>query len=85
MKKEQYNNINKNFSIIDLRDKKEYLNEHFSNSINIPYDMLMTNYKNILIKNKTYYIICNKGKLSKRAASMLNYLGYNIIVIEKKV
>ncbi len=85
MKKEQYNNINKNFSIIDLRDRNEYLKNHFSNSINIPYDVLMSNYKNILVKNKCYYIICSKGKLSKRAASMLNYFGYNIIVIEKKV
>ncbi len=83
MNKEYLNSINNNTRIIDLRARKEYLKNHYENSINISYEDLMSNYKNFLVKNKKYYIMCDKGQLSKRAASMLNYFGYNIIVLEK--
>ena len=34
-------------------------------------------------ENKTYYITCKKGHLSKRAVSILDYLGYDVIMLEK--
>lgn len=84
MQKIKYNEIkNKNIKIIDVQDKHEYKKHHLNNSINIPYDELMGNYKTYLNKQDLYYITCEKGHLSKRAVSILECLGYNVIMLEK--
>ena len=85
MKKEIYNNIKfrRNIKIIDLQSKADYNVWHFPNAINIPYDNLINNYRNYLNKNDIYYIYCKSGKLSKRATTILNYLGYNVVMLEK--
>ena len=41
------------------------------------------NYKILLNKNEKYYIICNKGTLSKRVVAMLEYLGYDVTQVVK--
>jgi len=82
--KEYYNNIkNKRVNIIDIQDKYDYSLWHLPGAINIPYDDLMNNYRNYLNKNNIYYIYCKSGKLSKRVVVVLNYLGYNTIMLEK--
>lgn len=84
MNKEYYNNIkNKRVNIIDIQDKYDYSLWHLPGAINIPYDDLMNNYRNYLNKNNIYYIYCKSGKLSKRVVVVLNYLGYNTIMLEK--
>lgn len=84
MIKENYYNIRnkRNMIIIDIQDKYEYSKWHLPNSVNIPYDELVNNYRNYLSKNKIYYIYCKSGKLSKRLVVVLNYLGYNTIMLE---
>lgn len=85
MYKMNYFNItNKNsIKIIDLQDPKEFNRWHIPGSYNIPYDTLLNNYRNYLNKNEIYYIYCKTGSLSRRIVTMLNYLGYNTIVLEK--
>lgn len=84
MIKENYYNIrNKiNMIIIDIQDKYEYSKWHLPNSVNIPYDEFINNYRRYLNKNDIYYIYCKSGKLSKRLVVVLNYLGYNTIMLE---
>ena len=69
--------------IIDLEDVITYSNNHLPNSINIPYDMLMFNYKEYLDKNKKYYLYCSKGRKSKKATEILKFYGYNVDQIKK--
>ena len=69
--------------LIDVRDPLKYAKKHDPRSTNIYVDKILLNYK-MLDKNKTYYIICENGILSKRVVNYLNYLGYKAIqVIEK--
>lgn len=69
--------------IIDVSDKYTYMNSHLDNSINIPYDELINNYRYYLNKNERYYLYCKSGKLSKRATAILSSIGYNVITLEK--
>ena len=64
--------------IIDVSDKYTYSTSHLPNSINIPYDELLNNYRVYLNKRDRYYLYCKSGKLSKRATLVLSSLGYNV-------
>lgn len=67
--------------LIDVRHPIEYKVKHDPRSINIYADKLILNHKRLLDKNRTYYIICEKGHLSKRVVTNLNFLGYNAIQV----
>lgn len=86
MNKENYYKIKnkRNITIIDIQDRFEYKNWHLPNAINIPYDELINNYNKYLKKDQIYYIYCKSGKLSKRLVVVLNYLGYNTIMLESQ-
>ena len=66
--------------IIDVSDKYTYNLYHLNNSINIPYEELMNNYRKYLNKIDSYY--CKSGKLSKRAVLVLSSLGYKVYVLK---
>ena len=68
--------------IIDVSDRYTYNNSHLPNSINIPYDELLNNYRKYLNKKDSYYLYCKSGKLSKRAVMVLSSLGYNVYVLK---
>ncbi len=69
--------------IIDVSDKYTYSQTHIQGSINIPYDVLINNYRQYLNKNEKYYLYCKSGKLSKRATMVLSSLGYKVFYLEK--
>ena len=69
--------------IIDVSDKYTYSQTHIQGSINIPYDVLINNYRQYLNKNEKYYLYCKSGKLSKRATMVLSSLGYKLFYLEK--
>lgn len=69
--------------IIDVQDKHSYQLNHIEGSINIPYDILINNYRNYLNKSEIYYIYCPNGKLSKRMVSVLFSLGYKVNLLNK--
>ena len=74
-----------NINIIDIRDIDEFNIKHIDNSINIPYFQLYNNYYNLLIKNKLYYIICDKGIRSKQMVKFLLKKNYNVIYVKKGI
>ncbi len=53
------------------------------NSIHIPYEKLLINHKELLDKNKKYYIYCNGGIKSKKAVNILDFYGYDVTYIVK--
>lgn len=76
-----------------LRDYREHMgifievnnnNNHIlKNSIHIPYDNLLLNYKELLDKNKRYFIYCNGGIKSKKAVNILSFYGYDVTLVYK--
>lgn len=67
--------------LIDITDSITYQEQPTPNSINIPYQKLLLNYKELLDKNKKYYIICSKGIHSRKAVSILEFYGYDVTQI----
>ena len=70
-------------NVIDVSDKYNYGLNHLDNSINIPYDELINNYRQYLNKTNIYYLYCKSGKLSRRATMILSSLGYKVFLLEK--
>ncbi|MBR4178932.1 MAG: rhodanese-like domain-containing protein [Bacilli bacterium] len=68
--------------IIDVGDRYTYSLGHLDNSINIPYEELINNYRRYLNKNDSYYLYCKSGKLSKRATLVLSSLGYKVFLLK---
>ncbi|WP_228351362.1 rhodanese-like domain-containing protein [Variimorphobacter saccharofermentans] len=63
--------------IIDLRDKNEYDAGHIPTAINIPYEELESEKKN-LQRNNLLIFYCDRGNISLLAARDLMKDGYNI-------
>ena len=55
-----------------------------NNSINIPYEKLLINHKELLDKNKKYYIYCNGGIKSRKAVNILDFYGYDVTLVYKE-
>ncbi len=84
MKKINYNEYNPSMGIlIDVQHPLDYKKNPTLNSKNMYAEKLLMNYKILLNKNEKYYIICNKGTLSKRVVAMLEYLGYDVTQVVK--
>ena len=54
-----------------------------SNEIKVSYDYLILNFKELLDKNKKYYIYCSGGVKSKKAVNILEFYGYNVTLVYK--
>ncbi len=74
-------NLLGNINIIDIRSREKYNTSHIETSINIPFDVLMSNPDKYLEKDKTYYIYCQRGITSKKVIPILNLKGYKVINI----
>lgn len=84
MKKIMYSEYNPSMGIlIDVQHPIDYKENPTPNSKNMYADKLLMNYKTVLDKNQKYYIICNKGTLSRRVVAMLEYLGYDVTQVIK--
>ena len=68
-------------SLIDVQHPEDYRKNPTFGSINIYADKLMMSPKEYLDYNKKYYIVCNKGYLSRKVVAYLEYLGYNVIQV----
>lgn len=68
--------LNNNIHLIDVRETYEYENGHIKQAINIP---LSTIHQFNGDKGVTYYIICQSGMRSKKAAKYLQKEGYDVI------
>lgn len=77
-----YRDLKPEYNVIDIRDKVDYDNGHFINSINIPYMLLLNNPDYFLDKDTTYYIYCYSGIRSKKACELLSILKYNVVNVK---
>ncbi len=68
--------------LIDVQHPLDYAKKHDPRSINIYADRLLMNHQKYLNKLDTYYIICEKGRLSSRVVSTLSYYGYKVIRVQ---
>lgn len=68
--------------LIDVQHPLDYEEKHDPRSINIYADKLLLNPKAYLDKNKTYYIMCRKGFLSRKVVRMLTFYGYNVVLVK---
>ena len=50
-------------------------------SLHIPYEHLLVNYKELLDKNKKYFIYCNGGIKSKKIVNILSFYGYDVTLV----
>lgn len=61
------------------------INENYynvvKNSIHIPYENLLTNYKELLDKNKKYFIYCKGGIKSRKVVNILSFYGYDVVLV----
>lgn len=73
--KDYYKNMG---TLIDIENPIDYAAYHHPDSINIPYEKLLLNYKTLLDKNKRYFIVCTKGTKSRKAVSILEFYGYDV-------
>lgn len=69
--------------LIDVQHPDDYLENPTPGSINIYADKLLLNYKTKLDPTKNYYIVCNKGYLSRKVSSILEFYGYNVTQVIK--
>ena len=68
--------LKNDIQLIDVREKYEYDAGHIQQATNFPLSMIgQFNGK----KENTYYIICQSGMRSKRAAKALKKMGYDVI------
>lgn len=72
-----YNSITDKTKIIDIRNSIDFSNNHVKESVNVPRLALMSNPQDYMDKTYSYYLICDKGKVSLSCARILNALGYN--------
>ena len=64
--------------LIDLEDSETYEKNHLPGAKNIPYERLLLNYRDLLDKNESYYLYCEKGRKSHRLANILEIYGYDV-------
>ena len=65
--------------IIDIREPYEYKSGTLRTAKNIPMGNLLTSPDKYLIKNKTYYIMCQSGGRSGRTTRTLSKQGFDVI------
>lgn len=70
----------KDVMIVDVREQKDYEEEHIINAINIPYvELLRKNWERK--KNKILVLYCDRGNTSLKAALKLDKEGCNVITL----
>lgn len=74
----EYSNIDlKQYTIIDVRSRREFSEGHINGAINIPLPELNKNINRyVASKNKNILVYCQKGSRSKKAAQILDDMGY---------
>lgn len=74
----EYSNIDlKQYTSIDVRSRREFSEGHINGAINIPLPELNKNINRyVASKNKNILVYCQKGSRSKRAAQILDDMGY---------
>lgn len=67
--------------IIDIRSSQNYNNNHIEGAINIPSQELLVHPEKYLVKDKKYFIYCQKGVTSVKVCNILYKKGYMAVNI----
>ncbi len=65
--------------LIDIREPYEYRSGSIKTAKNIPMGNLLTSPEKYLMKDKTYYIMCQSGGRSSSAVRTLSKEGFDVI------
>jgi rhodanese-related sulfurtransferase len=65
--------------LIDIRELFEYKNGSLKTAKNIPMGNLLAGPERYMVKDKTYYIVCQSGGRSAAVVRALTKQGYNTI------
>lgn len=65
--------------LIDIREPYEYKSGSLRTAKNIPMGNLLGSPEKYLVKDKTYYIMCQSGGRSGRTTKELTKQGFNVI------
>lgn len=76
---EELRKIIGNINIIDVRGRENFNNGHIGNAINVPFNELLINSDKYIIKNKVYYIYCQRGTRSVKLCQILRNKGYRVV------
>lgn len=68
-------------NIIDIREPYELVQLPFKLGKNIPMNLLLTRYSDLLLKEETYYILCHHGQRSYMVTEVLTGYEYDVINI----
>jgi rhodanese-related sulfurtransferase len=68
-----------NIELIDIREPYEYKSGSIKTAKNIPMGDLLDQPDKYIIKEKTYYIMCQSGARSSRTCSVLSKQGFDVI------
>lgn len=68
--------------LIDVRNPLEYAKRHDPRSINIYADKLIYNHRKYLNLSNKYFIMCEKGYLSKKVIRLLSIYGYSLTQVK---
>lgn len=71
---------NRNYIIIDLREKEDYDRSHIVGALHMDFDEL-ENGKVNLPQNKEIILYCERGGLSLMAAKKMSQMGYQVISV----
>ncbi len=66
--------------LIDVREREEYLEEHYGNARNCPYENIDT-WMNYFPKNRALVLYCDYGSTSLLAARRLGKAGYEAYTV----
>lgn len=70
-----------NPNIIDVREPYMFARYHLPTAKNVPFHSLTMYPERFMNMQETYYLICDHGSVSYRAASILSAYGYKIVSI----
>jgi len=70
-----------NPNIIDCREPYEFARYHLPTARNVPFHSLTMYPERFMNTQETYYIICDHGSVSYRAATILASYGYHTISV----
>jgi len=74
---------NKDYLLIDLRDKNEYKKMHIKGAKNIYWlNILDDKYLRKLPRDKPIFLICYVGHTSSQVLTLLKILGYDVVSIK---
>ena len=71
----------KDIVIIDIREQFEIDITCVKGTVNIPMQVIMNNFIDILKKDQEYYLLCHTGQRSYYVCDELTKQGYNVINI----